>query len=90
MQIPKSGSLTSKNGGIISLTPEDLRNHSFAVFSINCKRAVIVLGLKDAPIDTSFVPQVSCLNSQSCGNNQPNLFSEGPLHRVQLHHVTVT
>ena len=45
------------------------------------------MGLKDAPIDTSFVPQVSCLNSQSCGNNQPNLFSEGPL---QLHHVTVT
>ena len=43
--------------------------------------------LKDAPIDTSFVPQVSCLNSQSCGNNQPNLLSEGPL---QLHHVTVT
>ena len=46
------------------------------------------MGLKDAPIDTSFVPQVSCLNSQSCGNNQPNLFSKGPLHRVQLHHVT--
>ena len=39
---------------------------------------------------TSFVPQVSCLNSQSCRNNQPNLFSEGPLYRVQLHHVTVT
>ena len=90
MQIPKSGSLTSKNGGIISLTPEDLRNHSFAVFSINCKCAVIFLGLKDAPIDTSFVPQVSFLNSQSCGNNKPNLFSEGPLHGVQLHHVTVT
>ena len=87
MLIPKSGSLTSKNGGIISLTPEDLRNHSFAVFTINCKCAVGFLGLT---IDTSFVPQVSCLNSQSCGNNQPNLFSEGPLHRVQLHHVTVT
>ena len=43
-QIPKSGSLTSKNGGIISLTPEDLRNHSFAVFSINCKRAVEYFG----------------------------------------------
>ena len=84
MQIPKSGSLTSKNGGIIGLTPEDLRNNPFAVFSINCKCAVDFLGLKDAPIDTSFVPQVSCLHSQS------NLFSEGPLHRVQLHHVTVT
>ena len=47
MQILKSGSLTSKNGGIISLTPEDLRNHSFAVFSINCKCAVDFLGLKD-------------------------------------------
>ena len=44
MQIPKSGSLTSKNGGIISLTPEDLRNHSFAVFTINCKCAVEFLG----------------------------------------------
>ena len=110
------------------------------------------MGLKDAPIDNSFVPQVSFLNSQSCGNNQQlrkqiemqtqntqelrkllegkeeamtpsalvgrygkffpfkamimkgfynnhaeivageiyNLFSEGPLHGVQLHHVTVT
>ena len=44
MQIPKSGSLTSNNGGIISLTPEDLRNHSFAVFTINCKCAVEFFG----------------------------------------------
>ena len=44
MQIPKSGSLTSKNRGIISLTPEDLRNHSFAVFTINCKCAVEFFG----------------------------------------------
>ena len=65
MQILKSGSLTSKNRGIISLTPEDLRNHSFAVFSINCKCAVDLFVLKDAPIDTSFVPQVSYLNM--CG-----------------------
>ena len=103
----------------------------------------------DAPIDNSFVPQVSFFNTQSCGNMRKqiemqtqntqelrkllegkeeamtlsalvgrygkffpfkamimkgfynnhaeivageiyNLFSEGPLHGVQLHHMTVT
>ena len=63
MQITKSGSLTSKNRGIISLTPEDLRNHSFAVFSINCKCAVDSLGLKDAPIDTYFVPHLNTIET---------------------------
>ena len=34
--------------------------------------------------------QVSCLNSQSCKNNQPKGFFQGPLFSAQMRHVIVT
>ena len=34
--------------------------------------------------------QVSCLNSQSCKNNQPNCFFQGPLFSAQMRHMIVT
>ena len=33
--------------------------------------------------------QVSCLNSQSCKNNQPKYFFQGPLFNVQMCHMIV-
>ena len=90
MRMAKSRSLTSENGRKISLTPEDLQNGCFAVFCRNGNRVVNFFGLKGAPMKGETVFQVSCLNSQSCKNNQPNCFFQEPLFSAQIHHVIVT
>ena len=47
-------------------------------------------GLKGVPMNGETVFQVSCLNSQSCKNNQPNCVFQGPLFSSQVGHMIVT
>ena len=89
MRMAKSRRLTGENGCKISLTTEDLRNACFAVFCRSSNLTVKFFGRKSAPIKGETVFQVSCLNSQSCKNNQPNLF-QGPLFGAQMCHVILT
>ena len=83
----ESGSLTSKDGCIISLTPEDLENNCLADFSRHFRGTVNFFASK---INEDCTGQVSFLNSFFCGNNQPNRFLEGPQYNRHLCHVIVT
>ena len=66
----KSGSLTSKDGCINSLTLRDLEIYIL----LNSPPTTGARRLKDAPIDQVCANPVSCTNSHTCKNNHPNCF----------------